>query len=74
LFAPSSLGLDNYSRLRDRTKTQFVNLADKFKTKMLEFSNPSSSNMIFTEDLKNMIHLAEATPDDLDLVYKMMKR
>jgi len=41
---------------------------------MLEFSNPSSSNMIFTEDLKNMIHLAEATPDDLDLVYKMMKR
>jgi pentatricopeptide repeat domain-containing protein 2 len=60
--------------MRDRTKTQFVNMADKFKNKMLEFSDPSSTNMIFTEDLKNMIHLAEDTPDDLGLVYKMMKR
>jgi pentatricopeptide repeat domain-containing protein 2 len=41
---------------------------------MLEFSDPSSSNMIFTEDLKNMIHLAEDKADDLDLVYKMMKK
>lgn len=41
---------------------------------MLDFSDPNSSNMIFTEDLKNMIHLAESTSDDLDLVHKMMKR
>jgi len=68
------LGLDGYSRTRDRTKTQFVNLADKFKIKMLDFSDPNSSNMIFTEDLKNMVHLAESTSDDLDLVHKMMKR
>jgi pentatricopeptide repeat domain-containing protein 2 len=60
--------------MRDRTKIQFVNLADKFKTKMLEFSDPNSSNMIFTEDLKNMIHLAEDTSGDLNLVYRMMKR
>jgi pentatricopeptide repeat domain-containing protein 2 len=60
--------------MRDRTKTQFVNLADKFKAKMLDFSDPNSSNMIFTEDLKNMVHLAESTSDDLDLVHKMMKR
>lgn len=74
LFAPAALGLDNYSAMRDRTKVQFVNLADKFKTKMLDFSDPNSSNMIFTEDLKNMIHLAEDTSDDLNLVYRMMKR
>jgi pentatricopeptide repeat domain-containing protein 2 len=74
LFAPAALGLDGYSKTRDRTKTQFVNLADKFKAKMLDFSDPSSSNMIFTEDLKNMVHLADATPEDLDLIYKMMKR
>jgi pentatricopeptide repeat domain-containing protein 2 len=66
--------LDGYSRMRDRTKTQFVNLVDKFKTKMLDFSDPNSSNMIFTEDLKNMVHLAEATSDDINLVFKMMKR
>ncbi|KDR07029.1 pentatricopeptide repeat-containing protein 2, mitochondrial-like [Zootermopsis nevadensis] len=74
LFSPAAIGLDNYSRMRDRTKTQFVNLTDKFKSKMLEFSDPSSTNMIFTEDLKNMIHLAEDSGDDLDLVYKMMTR
>ncbi|GFG39338.1 hypothetical protein Cfor_08291 [Coptotermes formosanus] len=74
LFAPAALGLDGYSRMRDRTKTQFVNLADKFRTKMLEFSDPNSSNMIFTEDLKNMVHLADATSDDLNLVHKMMTR
>lgn len=74
LFAPAALGLDNYSAMRNRTKVQFVNLAEKFKTKMLEFSDPSSSNMIFTEDLKNMIHLAEDKADDLDLVYRMMKK
>lgn len=74
LFAPAALGLDNYTRMRERTKTQFVNLADKFKVKMREFSDPSSTNMIFTEDLKNMIHLAEESPEDLDLVYRMMKR
>jgi pentatricopeptide repeat domain-containing protein 2 len=74
LFAPAALGLDNYSAMRNRTKLQFVSLAEKFKTKMLEFSDASSSNMIFTEDLKNIIHLAEDKADDLDLVYKMMKK
>ncbi|PSN51224.1 hypothetical protein C0J52_10560 [Blattella germanica] len=67
LFVPGAMGLDTYTRTRDRTKTQFASLIDKFKVKMTEFSEPNSKNMIFTEDLKNMIHLVEATPEDLDL-------
>lgn len=31
-----------------------------------------SKNMIFTEDLKNIVHIAE--PTDLDLVVKMVKK
>lgn len=31
-----------------------------------------SKNMIFTEDLKNMVHIAE--PTDVQLVLKMVKK
>ena len=74
LFSPAALGIDGYIRSREKTKSQFASLIEKFKVKMTEFSEPNSSNMIFTEDLKNMIHLAEANPNDLDLVMKMMKK
>lgn len=66
--------MDNYVRTRDRIKTQFLNISDKFRLKMNEFSEPSSTNMIFTEDLKNMVHLVEPNSGDVDLVIKMMKR
>lgn len=41
---------------------------------MLEYSASDSKNMIFTEDLKNMVHLVESTPEDLTLVMQMMKK
>lgn len=50
-----------------------ANIADKFRSKMTEFSSDGSKNLIFTEDLKNMIHISE-TDEDLDLVVKMLKR
>jgi hypothetical protein len=61
----AALGLDNYNAMRNRSKVQFINLAEKIKTKILEFLDPSSSSMIFTEGLKKR---------DLDLVYRMMKK
>lgn len=39
---------------------------------MKDFIAPNSINMVFTEDLKHMIHLAEATEEDLQLVENMM--
>ncbi|KAI8420177.1 hypothetical protein MSG28_008738 [Choristoneura fumiferana] len=41
------------------------------KTKMTEFVDDPKS-MIFTEDLKNMVHMAE--PSDLELCLKMVKK
>jgi len=49
-------------------------MADKFKAKMTELSQSETSNMIFTEDLKNMCHLVDNKPEDLALMQKMMKR
>ncbi|XP_063238765.1 pentatricopeptide repeat-containing protein 2, mitochondrial-like isoform X3 [Bacillus rossius redtenbacheri] len=75
LYSPAALGVDNYVRSRERVATQFTNLADKFRAKMAEFSEPSSANMIFTEDLKNMAHLVQkGCKEDLELVVKMMTR
>ncbi|KAL1129869.1 hypothetical protein AAG570_012813 [Ranatra chinensis] len=64
------MGIDNYIKTREKVKMQFHDIEDKFKSKMKDFIRPSSSSMIFTEDLKHIVHLAEL--DDLDLVQAMM--
>ncbi|XP_075981569.1 pentatricopeptide repeat-containing protein 2, mitochondrial-like [Anticarsia gemmatalis] len=71
LFAPSALGIDGYLQTRKRSKEQFASFTEKFRTKMNDFV-ADSKNMIFTEDLKNMVHLAE--PTDLELITKMIKK
>lgn len=40
--------------------------------KMKHFVNPSSVNMVFTGDLKNMIYLSDSSTDDMDLIGKMV--
>ncbi|CAH2235018.1 pentatricopeptide repeat-containing protein 2, mitochondrial-like [Pararge aegeria] len=71
LYSPSALGIDGYLNTRKRIKEQFANYSDKFRTKMNDFVS-DSKNMIFTEDLKNIVHIAE--PIDLNLVVKMIKK
>lgn len=72
LYTVEALGVDKYLYSRDKINAQFVNSADKFKQKMSEYSS-LPEHMIFTEDLKNMTHLIE-TPEDIELVEKMMKK
>ncbi|KAI5635111.1 pentatricopeptide repeat-containing protein 2, mitochondrial [Phthorimaea operculella] len=71
LYSPASLGIDNYLQSRKRIKEQFANFSDKFRTKMNEFVT-DPKNMVFTEDLKNMVHIAE--PSDLNLTLEMVKK
>lgn len=57
LYAPASLGIDGFLMARERVKLQ-INNVDSFKLKMQEFAaDETSKNLIFTEDLKNMLHL-----------------
>uniref|UniRef100_A0A1B0DDZ8 Pentacotripeptide-repeat region of PRORP domain-containing protein n=1 Tax=Phlebotomus papatasi TaxID=29031 RepID=A0A1B0DDZ8_PHLPP len=72
LYAENTLGVDGFRNVQGKIQSQFSNMTDRFRGKMEEFSSESSSNMIFTEDLKNMIHLAKNTPEDVDLVRKML--
>uniref|UniRef100_A0A2A4JAC2 Pentatricopeptide repeat-containing protein 2 n=1 Tax=Heliothis virescens TaxID=7102 RepID=A0A2A4JAC2_HELVI len=71
LYSPNALGIDGFLQTRKKAKEQFTNYADKFRTKMNEFVS-NKETMIFTEDLKNMLHLAE--PSDLNLILNMIKK
>lgn len=71
LYTAEALGVDKYLYSKDRVSAQFVNSADKFKTKMTEYLKPE--HLIFTEDLKNMVHLVQGQ-EDIDLVEQMTKK
>ncbi|KAJ8717254.1 hypothetical protein PYW08_005653 [Mythimna loreyi] len=71
LYSPAALGIDSFLQQRKRVKEQFTSYDEKFRTKMNEFVS-SQENMIFTEDLKNMVHLAE--PTDLKLILDMIQK
>lgn len=72
LFCPASLGIDSFLHARERTGLQIPSV-EKFKAKMEEFvKDDSSKNLIFTEDLKNMVHLSDV--EDCPLLIEMVKR
>jgi len=72
LYAPASLGIDGYLSARERSKLQ-INNPESFKAKMQEFvSDANSKNLIFTEDLKNMVHISE--PADVELLSQMIEK
>nr|XP_021198169.2 pentatricopeptide repeat-containing protein 2, mitochondrial [Helicoverpa armigera] len=71
LYSPHALGIDGFLQTRKKAKEQFTNYSEKFRSKMNEFVS-SKDTMIFTEDLKNMLHLAE--PTDLNLILNMIKK
>ena len=74
LFTAEALGVDGYEKHRIRTEAQFAGMSDKFRAKMKEFTLSETKNMIFTEDLKNILHLVENKPDDMVLVRSMMQK
>ncbi|KAF5307140.1 hypothetical protein FQR65_LT00656 [Abscondita terminalis] len=71
LYSATTLGLDNFIQQKGRLKAQLANIAPKFREKMIEYAADESKNMVFTEDLKNMVHLADSD-EDVNLVIKMM--
>lgn len=74
LYSASVLGLDGYEAFREKTRTQHLHNVDNFKRKMRDFVAGSTSNMIFTEDLKNIIHLADNTDEDKKLLVDMLEK
>lgn len=76
LYTAEALGLDGYTQSRTRMSLQFTGdaMKEKFRLRMQEIVKSESSNLIFTDDLKTMLNLAENTADDIDLLKRMIER
>uniref|UniRef100_A0A2M3ZA17 Putative pentatricopeptide repeat-containing protein 2 mitochondrial n=1 Tax=Anopheles braziliensis TaxID=58242 RepID=A0A2M3ZA17_9DIPT len=74
LYSAATLGVDGYAAYREKTRTQHLHNVDNFKRKMREFVSGSTTNMIFTEDLKNIIHLLDNTTEDKQLLKDTIAR
>ncbi|KYM94058.1 PREDICTED: pentatricopeptide repeat-containing protein 2, mitochondrial-like [Cyphomyrmex costatus] len=73
LYSDKSLGLQGYENARLNFRNQFLNVENTFRSKMEEVCSTDSS-MIFTEDLKSMLHLAQKRPEDIELLVKMLTK
>ncbi|XP_068245860.1 pentatricopeptide repeat-containing protein 2, mitochondrial-like [Palaemon carinicauda] len=74
IFSAAALGVENYEENREKVLLQFQNIQDKFRQQMHEILQSETKAMIFTEDFKNAIHLAECKDEDMSLVVGMAKR
>lgn len=75
MYERAAIGLDKYEFFREKIEKQFSD-SDKllFRERMNSFADPESSSLIFTEDLKQIVHMVGDNEADLTLVEKMMKK
>jgi len=75
LYERAALGLDKYEFFREKVNNQFSD-QDKqlFRERMNSFADPESNSLIFTEDLKQFVHMVGDNETDLTLVQKMLKK
>lgn len=75
LYSATSLGIDNYLGTREKIQNYMIDNGDKFRGKMTEFLEDGTKNMIFTEDLKNMVHIVQKDhQQDIELTINMIKK
>lgn len=67
--------MDKYEFYREKINNQFSD-PDKqvFRDRMSTFADPESNSLIFTEDLKQMVHMINNDEADLKLVEKMIRK
>lgn len=76
LFTAEALGLDGYKESKSRMAQQYSSpqMKEKFCSRIHDFMNTDENNLIFTDDLKTMLMLAEDKPEDIALLNKMIER
>lgn len=68
------MGMNGYLNARDYVKSQFLNVDHLFFNKMRDLIQNKQDSMVFTEDLKTILHIVEKKPEDLELLYAMLKK
>ena len=73
MFSYSRLGMELYVQERKLQEKTLQGKEDFFREKMSQLCSSDSSEFIFTNDLKTMLHIVK-TSDDLELVEQMLKK
>ncbi|XP_076293301.1 pentatricopeptide repeat-containing protein 2, mitochondrial [Lasioglossum baleicum] len=73
MYTEKALGITSYESTRQIYRNQFISIESTFRSKMKEVCD-STDGVIFTEDLKAMLHLIQKNEDDLVLIRKMIEK
>lgn len=73
MYTEKALGITSYEKTRQIYRNQFTSIESTFRSKMKEVCD-STDGVIFTEDLKAMLHLIQKNEDDLKLIKKMIEK
>lgn len=74
IFGDSYLNMEHYLNIREKVTMQLHGKKDQFTARIKNYLNSSTHGMIYSSDLKHMVHLAENNPEDLSLIIAMMKK
>ncbi|KAK0175575.1 hypothetical protein PV327_009315 [Microctonus hyperodae] len=73
LYTDSSIGMNDYRSTRSIFLKRYEIGIDAFRTKLQTIA-ASEKDMVFTEDLKAILHLVEKTPEEVDLLKKLLNK
>lgn len=73
LYTEQDLGVPMYENARYIFRNQFMSIEDTFRSKMKEICE-KEDGVIYTEDLKAMLHLTRETDEDMELLNKMLEK
>ncbi|CAK9801562.1 Pentatricopeptide repeat-containing protein 2, mitochondrial [Anthophora plagiata] len=73
LYSERDIGVTAYENTRFVFRNQFMTIEDTFRSKMKELCE-QENGVIYTEDLKAMLHLTQETDEDMDLLIKMLEK
>ncbi|XP_053973953.1 pentatricopeptide repeat-containing protein 2, mitochondrial-like [Hylaeus volcanicus] len=73
MYSEKYLGVSTYENTRFIFRNQFVTIEETFRSKMLEVCK-AEDGVVFVEDVKAMLHLAQNNDDDIKLVTQLIEK
>ncbi|XP_033187120.1 pentatricopeptide repeat-containing protein 2, mitochondrial [Bombus vancouverensis nearcticus] len=73
MYTERDLGVASYENTRYVFRNQFMTIENTFREKMQEICQ-DQNGVVYTEDLKAMIHLAQANESDMQLLNNMLEK
>ncbi|GAB6028537.1 hypothetical protein CHUAL_002684 [Chamberlinius hualienensis] len=72
LFGNNVLAIDTFLEQREKVNFHFREMREKYFTRMRDQVVNAEDKLVFTEDLKHMIHLVDNKPEEIQLLVQMI--